>query len=127
DFDLGPANGGNYYFYAYFNDSGPNMATAIDRTKDWHHFEIRSWPDELKLTLDDQLVHSGPKGIAFDKILFDLHGPRSHLLSAYFDDFSFQAYTPTAVRDNASTSWLMTLAMGLLLAIHLSFVPSKAT
>jgi hypothetical protein len=87
DYDLGPTNGGNYYV-----ESHPtvNKATNVDRTKNWHLFEIESRPDSLKMMVDSIVVHSEPAGFPFANVALTLHAPGFRPgVSMQFDDFQF--------------------------------------
>ena len=89
DYDLGPTNGGNYY---YFNTavSTSSITSGIDRTKDWHELSISSLPDLLRFEIDGEVVHESVHGTSFDSIVLQMSGPTWRpAYSTYFDDFSF--------------------------------------
>lgn len=84
DFDLGASNGG-HYDYSTAQGGG---STTVDRTQDWHHFEITSLPDLLRLSVDGVSVFSAPVGTPFDGIAMNVHAPGFRPgLSVQFDDF----------------------------------------
>lgn len=118
DFDLGVGRGGEYHFAV--ENSGSFIANApgtVDRTQAWHQFQITSTPTELSLLVDGQTIYSGTEGFAFDRILFDMHGPEWRPgMTAYFDDFSFREYEPSSVPDTSSSAVLLLASLsGMLL------------
>jgi hypothetical protein len=72
DFDLGPANGGHYYYDTLATGS---VSSAIDRTVGWHKFFIDLQPTVTTLEIDDIPVFSGPGGAGFTQMVFDMHAP----------------------------------------------------
>ncbi len=87
DYDLGPGNGGHYYFGAPGN---PSVNTAIDRTKAWHQLTLVSTPDALRLEVDSTPVYSASSGMPFDSVVLEIHGPNWRpAWSVQFDDFEF--------------------------------------
>ena len=87
DYDLGPSNGGNYYYETF---GGLNQTSSVDRTKNWHLFEIVSSPSLLKLSIDGTVVHSGPSGTPFDRIILEVHAPGFRPgVAIQFDDFQY--------------------------------------
>lgn len=116
DYDLGPTNGGIYYYNAFDNTS---TATAIDRTKDWHLFEIESLATSLKLSIDGTTVFSSAAGTPFDSISLTIHAPGFRPgLSAQYDDFTFtQAEETGAVPEPATVLfWSFGVVVGVLVA-----------
>ncbi len=90
DYDLGPSNGGNYYFNAPDRDS---VLTAIDRTKAWHQFIITATAEVLQLEVDGTIVFNGAGGFSFDYVTMEIHGPTWRpAWSVQFDDFELVEY-----------------------------------
>jgi len=92
DYDLGtPAQGGSYRWVTFDGTAG----YAVDRTKAWHHFQVNSTPGQIVLTIDDQVVYTGVGGTPYDEIRLRMEGPSWRpAWVCYYDDFSFEEYTP---------------------------------
>lgn len=99
DYDLGPTNGGNYYYTHFGVDSG--ILSSIDRTQAWHHFEIDASPQSLTLLIDGTAVYRDAGGHQFDTLGLFMSGPTWRpAWVTYFDDFEF---VPYAASDIAAT------------------------
>lgn len=84
DFDLGPANGGNYLYS--ISDSGgmiQGFNSGVDRTQAWHQFAISSNPGSLILSLDGIPIYSGSDGKSFTHVEFEMFGPSFRPAWAY--------------------------------------------
>ena len=97
DYDLGPANGGNYYV-------GPgDINSGVDRTRTWHEFTIDSTPNSLMFYIDGILVRTEPNGFAFDHLYLTMFAPAFRpAWTGYFDDVSFVEYAPTPTPEPTS-------------------------
>jgi hypothetical protein len=86
DYDLGPANGGCYYFSLA---DGSDHNTTVVRSQAWHQFLITSLPGALTISIDGTPVYTGNAGMQFDQIRLQMSGPtwRPAWVS-YWDDFS---------------------------------------
>jgi hypothetical protein len=94
DYDLGPTNGGHYVAKTF---DGADVNTGVDRTQDWHHFEIDVLPDANTLRVDGQQVLTGAGGTAIDRVQLSMFGPAGRpAMTGYFDDFEFTPYVPPA-------------------------------
>ncbi|HUS36038.1 MAG TPA: hypothetical protein VM680_11870, partial [Verrucomicrobiae bacterium] len=94
DYDLGPSNGGIYYY------SAPLAAAAstVDRTQAWHRFTVTALADSVSLSVDNRVIYSAPVGFSFDAIEFEIHAPGFRPAFTYwFDDFNVD-YTPVPVQ-----------------------------
>lgn len=93
DYDLGtPAQGGSYRWLTFDGTAG----YAVDRTKAWHHLQVKSTPDQIVLAVDGQVVYTGVGGAPYDEIRLRMEGPSWRpAWVCYYDDFSFEEYTPT--------------------------------
>jgi hypothetical protein len=90
DFDLGPNNGGNYDVVPF---GGGGINSGVDRTQDWHKFEITSLPNSLILAIDGKQVFSGPTGTPFDFISLQVFGPSFRPAEVvFFDDFGVSEF-----------------------------------
>jgi hypothetical protein len=85
DFDLGPSNGGHYY---YQTDATGVVDTGIARTANWHQFSIDLESTGTILKVDGTTVYSGPAG-TFSVLTINEHAPdfRSGQ-TAWVDDVS---------------------------------------
>lgn len=89
DYDLGPGNGGDVYYYQFCCANQP-IRSPIDRTQGWHHWEIDTTEHSLELRIDGVTVYSSPQGEPFDHIGLAMFGPSWRpAWVAYFDDFEF--------------------------------------
>jgi hypothetical protein len=89
DYDLGPGNGGDVYYYRPFADyTQPPIRSPIRRTLNWHHWEIDAEPQSLTVSIDDRVVYSGRGGTPFNEVTLQMFGPNWRpAWVAYFDDF----------------------------------------
>lgn len=81
--------------------TGPNAACGIypqtitapvSRALGWHLFEIAYLENEVRLSIDGQLIHSLTGDYTFDSMRMNISGPSWRPnTTAYFDDFSIQA------------------------------------
>lgn len=92
DYDLGPSNGGIYYYSAPLAAS----ASAVDRTQAWHRFTVTALADSVSLSVDSRVIYTAPVGFSFDAIEFEIHAPGFRPPFTYwFDDFNVD-YSPIA-------------------------------
>lgn len=94
----------------------PQVITApVNRSAGWHLFEIAYLQNEIRLSLDGQLIHSLAGNYTFDSVRINMAGPlwRPNT-SAYFDDFSMQA--ESASIPEPATSLLACVGVVLLAA-----------
>jgi hypothetical protein len=90
DFDFGPGNGGDYVYGV--GSAIPFAFSGIDRTRDWHEFEIDVQATYTSISIDGIEVYSGAGGNPFDRVTLLMYGPGFRQEgSAYFDDFSLSA------------------------------------
>lgn len=90
DYDLGPSNGGNYYFDAF--GQAADGRSSVDRTEAWHQFTITATTNDLILEVDGQVVYAGTGGIPFNRVEFEIHGPTWRpAVVANFDDFLLES------------------------------------
>jgi hypothetical protein len=93
DYDLGPDNGGHYYYHAWDSQQGVN--TPIDRTRAWHQFTLIANQNYASLYVDNQNIYNGPGGIPFESINISISGPTWRpAMTVYFDDFTFSSAFP---------------------------------
>lgn len=85
DYDLGPANGGSYYFG---DEVEPSRNSGVDRTQAWHVWKIVSTESEIRFEIDGQVLYTGPGGMPFDFINIRMSGPDWRpAMSYYWDSF----------------------------------------
>lgn len=99
----------------------PQTITApISRTSGWHLFEISYLANEIRLSIDGQVIHSLAGDYSFDSVRMNISGPlwRPNT-TAYFDDFSIQA-------ESVPEPWTLLLTgIGVLWLIHKRLYESK--
>ncbi len=103
DYDLGPGNGGSYYYnpfevYQAFN-------TGVVRSQAWHLFSINSTPSAVTMQIDGVTVHQAGGGHPLTLVSLSLAGPTWRpAWTGHFDDFEFTPYgtdiTPTKLAWN---------------------------
>ncbi len=94
DYDLGPGNGGDVYYFRGWNDTDQPVRSALDRTQIWHHWEIETFADSTSIAIDGQTVFSAAQGMRFDRVGLAMFGPSGRpAWTAYFDDFRFTPLT----------------------------------
>ena len=90
DYDLGPSNGGNYYYYSALTGG---VITGIDRSQAWHKFSIDVEPAATTLAIDNQLVFTGPGG-TFNGLTINMHAPDFRPGQTAFVDDAFVNVVP---------------------------------
>lgn len=95
DYDLGPGNGGDVYYYRNWvsTSQGPK-SSGIDRTPTWHKWEITSLPNLHTVAVDGTVLFSGAGGVPFDTVHLAVFGPSWRPAFTYhFDDFEIRYRT----------------------------------
>lgn len=96
-------------YYIGFGDCSGGQKTSVPRTVGWHKFSFESTRTGLVMSIDDQVVYSGPGGKPFNQVRLILFGPGYGV--AAFDDFSFEtAPEPppifiTSLSGNGQLTW----------------------
>jgi hypothetical protein len=89
---------GSAYYFGLFNGTGGKSGVA--RSRAWRQCVLQSTASALTLTVDGQVLHRGPGGQPFDKVVLRVGGPGGGTI--WFDDFRFEPEPePTALRVTA--------------------------
>ncbi len=100
DYDLGPGQGGDVYYYRPWNTNAQPIRSSIDRTQAWHLWEIETAPDLFSIAIDGQIVYESSQGMPFNRVRLGMSGPSWRpAWTAYFDDFFLDAYVETGDLD----------------------------
>jgi len=75
------------YYYGLADCSGGK--SSVPRSIGWHKFTIESTLQAVILSVDDQVIYSGPGGHPFNLVRLSLSGPGGGSIA--YDDFSFEA------------------------------------
>jgi hypothetical protein len=69
-------------------DLGVTDYAKTVRKSGWRKLAISAHPDRLTMMIDEKVEYSGPGGVPFDRVEFEIHGPR-FLGPVWIDDFQF--------------------------------------
>jgi hypothetical protein len=87
DFDLGPGDGDTYYGNTWDES---NVVSSVERTQGWHQYNLDATATSLTMSVDGNVIYSGPGGTPFDSVNLEMTGPNWRpACVTYFDDFSF--------------------------------------